>query len=271
MTVESDDSGNVRDQTRAAIARGLTLAVFIYLGTKIGLRGFFNPTVSFCMMIIGRMSGKNCILHIFVQLLSALLAASTCFLLRPPPSDEYKIRGYAKLNTKVGVFSALMIEIISSFIFVLTIFMSRVNRKTSPIYAAAICGSSAILAKFAFGEVTGGVVNPMRGFAPALIDANIFHRGWWVFWIGGVIGSLLAAYVSHIYLEERDPKKYLKNMEAGFARDALKKKKPQPQPQVLETDGTAKPQLKKLPSVEHSIDIREKLDPTPRRFNNPQL
>ena len=130
MTVESDRFGNIRDNHRAAIARGLTLAVFIYLGSKLGLRGFFNPTVAFCMMIIGRMSGKNFLFHVLIQFTGATLAACVCFILRPPPFDEYKVGGYSRLNFRVGILSGLVIEIVSSFIFVMTIFVSRVTRRS---------------------------------------------------------------------------------------------------------------------------------------------
>src|SRR3990167_8341330 len=99
---ESDPNGHSKDTTRAALIRGIILAVFIYLGAKLGIRGFFNPTVSFSMMIVGRMSLKNCIIHVLVQTVSGILGACTCFLLRPKPVDEFKVGSYSRVNPKTG-------------------------------------------------------------------------------------------------------------------------------------------------------------------------
>ena len=39
---------------------------------------------------------------------------------------------------------------------------------------------------------TGGSVNPARSFAPSAVTRN-FHRYHWIYWVGPILGSLLAS------------------------------------------------------------------------------
>ena len=242
MAVERDDQNNIRDHTRSAIARGLSLAVFVYLSSKMGMRGYFNPMVTFCMMLLGRMSGSNFILHVIVQAVSSIFAGLAIKLLRPPPVDEFIQGNYPSINVKISLLTAFFIEVVSTFLFVLAILTARMRKRSDPFYTAVVsCGVVATI-KFAFGEATGGMVNPISLFGPPLVDGNLFQRGWWVFWAGSLVGAIPAVYFTHIYLESRSPNRFLKNMEAGFTKDPRENESP-----VMITYG--------LPSLENSIDL----------------
>ena len=50
------------------------------------------------------------------------------------------------------------------------------------------------------GPLTGGSFNPARWFGPALVDSS-FTSEWWLFILGPIVGSLVAAAVYRFVLE----------------------------------------------------------------------
>ncbi len=84
-------------------------------------------------------------------------------------------------------------EIVLTFALVFVIFGTAVDRRGPNLIAGLLIGLTVTLDILVGGPYTGASMNPARSFGPAL-----FGRRWdahWVYWVGPMIGGVLAALV----------------------------------------------------------------------------
>merc|ERR1719265_1957680 len=102
-------------------------------------------------------------------------------------------------------FNALVGEIFGTFLLVFTVLETAINpaTKSTREFAALAIGFAVFLAHSVLIPIDGCSINPSRSFGPALM-AKLFYEGadtfsdMWVFWVGPLVGSSLAAVVSTI-------------------------------------------------------------------------
>ena len=92
---------------------------------------------------------------------------------------------------------ALLVELIATFMFVLTIIMTVNSEKNSS--KAFIIPLALTLALMLAGPFTGGSANPARSFG-TMIFADSFKHVWIVI-VGPVLGAVLAGFTSLILLK----------------------------------------------------------------------
>ncbi|KAF3070569.1 Aquaporin-1 [Daldinia childiae] len=165
---------------------GMSLAVNAWVFFRIS-GGLFNPAVTMGMMLVGAVDYIRGPLVIFSQFLGGIAAAAVISGLTPGPLS---------VGTSLGggttAVQGLFIEMFLTAQLVFTIFMLAAEKHRGTFIAPVGIGLSLFIAELMGVYYTGGSVNPARSFGPAVVIRS-FHDYHWIYWIGPILGSLLAS------------------------------------------------------------------------------
>jgi len=146
-----------------------------------------NPVVTMGFWLMGKMRRRPAVGYVLAQFVGALLGSIPLVLWGPlGRSINFAAtvpgNGYTTLTVLLG-------EVLTTFCLVtaLCIFLAfhRLRRYTPlmiPILFAIMVPLEA--------SISGISVNPARSFGPSVISG--VWKGWWIYWIGPLLGSLLA-------------------------------------------------------------------------------
>jgi MIP family channel proteins len=179
-----------------AFAHGLAIAVCVTaLGHISG--GVFNPALTIGLWATRRMTSLDAATYIVAQLAGA--AAGAALLLTFPQALRDVATGVPDL-AGVDFVQGTLIEAVLTFFLMLVVFGTAIDRRAPRVGGFAI-GFVIVMDIFAAGRITGAVMNPARAFGPELIFGEWNHA--LVYWIGPIIGAVLAALVYHyLFLDD---------------------------------------------------------------------
>src|SRR5690348_10461053 len=176
-----------------AVAHGLAIAIMVCaLGHISG--GHFNPAVTIGFWVTKRLNTVDTIAYWIAQLLGATAAA---FLLKAiVPDDTWRAvaLGTPMIAHDFTRLSAMILEGVTTFFLVFTVFATAVDERSSfrPLAGFAI-GLSIVLGIMVAGPFTGGALNPARAFGPALASSHWQNHG--IYWVGPLAGGFLAGFL----------------------------------------------------------------------------
>lgn len=192
-----------------ALAFGLVIVGMAYcVGNISGCH--INPAVSLGVLISGGMSVKDFIAYVIAQCAGAFAGAGILYVI----FDQGKVldmTGGFGSNGLAGVsdsaIAGLLVEVVLTFIFVLTILGVTSKKAGHGSFAGVVIGFTLTLVHILGIGLTGTSVNPARSFGPALmamIDGNNAPIGvLWVFIVGPFVGAALAALVYKFLEKEK--------------------------------------------------------------------
>lgn len=184
-----------------ALAFGLVIVGMAYcVGNISGCH--INPAVSLGVLVSGGMSVSDFIGYVISQCLGALAGSGILTAIFDLGSVEDKTGGFGS-NALAGVngseIAGLLVEIVLTFIFVLTILGVTSKKANHGSFAGVVIGFTLTLVHILGIGLTGTSVNPARSFGPAVfaaIDGNSDAMSClWVFIVGPLVGAALAAVV----------------------------------------------------------------------------
>lgn len=206
-----------------SLAFGLTIVAMAYsVGRISGCH--INPAVSLGCLLAGRMTVKEFLAYVCSQIVGAVIGGLVvfgCFKMADVAINfETGASNFCVGNngdySLGGVFSALIVEIILTFIFVYVILNvtddkategDEYKRGTAQI-AGIIIGLTLTLVHLIGICLTGTSVNPARSLGTAF--ANLIYGGSakalsqvWIFFVGPLAGAALAA-VAYKFLHKED-------------------------------------------------------------------
>ncbi|GAA5818162.1 MAG: aquaporin family protein [Methanobrevibacter sp. CfCl-M3] len=175
---------------------GITAIGVIYVFGKIS-GGHINPAVTIGLLVTKNISLKDGIYYIKAQFIGAIIASIAVFAVFGEPGVFIGQLGANAPAAGVSYLQGFIAELIGTFFLVLVVMGVAVDKKADPgVYGLSIGFTIGIALTF-LGSITGGCINPARGFAPMLIDfltggANLF--GYYpIFLLGPIIGGIIAA------------------------------------------------------------------------------
>ena len=170
-----------------ALAFGLVIVAMAYsIGNVSGCH--INPAVSLGMVLTGRMTWKEFCEYAIAQILGAIAGAALLgVILR-----SYGALGANSYGGNVTVWIALLVEIILTFVFVLTI-LGVTDKKENGHATGLIIGLTLVLVHLFGIPFTGTSVNPARSIGPALLQGGTALSQLWVFILAPLVGAALAA------------------------------------------------------------------------------
>jgi len=176
-----------------ALAYGLAFALMVSaVGHVSG--GLFNPALTIGLWATRRIGTLSGILYIIAQLVGAVVAALALTALYPDVMREATSLGTPGLSAGVDFVQAVGIEAIATFFLMTAVFGTMLDPR-GPSLGGFGVGLIITMNVFAVGSLTGAAMNPARAFGPALVSgAWDDHLVWW---IGPIIGAVLAAVVYH--------------------------------------------------------------------------
>lgn len=180
-----------------AIAFGLSIVAIAYSVGRIS-GGHVNPAVSLAMLINGKLSAKDFCGYVVAQIAGAFAASGILSLIvsmtELTSNGLLGANGYeAESALGLTMVGALIVEIIATCVFVLTILGVTHNEKHSSI-AGLVIGLVLTLIHIVLIPLTGTSVNPARSLAPAVLVGGTALSQVWVFIVGPLVGAAIAAF-----------------------------------------------------------------------------
>lgn len=177
-----------------ALAFGLSIVAMAYvIGNISGCH--INPAVSFGMLLSKRISGKEFCFYVIAQIIGAIVAGALLKMLATFYSvgDQTGGLGSNGFGT-VGMAGAIIVEIILTFIFVLTILGVTADTSKGAV-AGIVIGLTLAFVHIVGIPLTGTSVNPARSIGPAIFAGGDALSQLWVFIVAPLVGAAIAALV----------------------------------------------------------------------------
>ena len=183
-----------------AIAHGLAIALLVSsLGHISG--GLFNPALTIGLWATRRLDTISTAAYIIAQLLGAVVAALALLLVFPEALRDAVSLGVPLLGRGIDFGQGVIIEAIATFFLMLAVFGTALDRRGPNLGGFGI-GLILTMDILAVGTLTGAAMNPARTFGPALVGGEWSNH--LVYWIGPIIGAVVAALVYHYLFAEEE-------------------------------------------------------------------
>lgn len=187
---------------------GLVLMAMIYtIGNISGCH--INPAVTVGMLVTDKIKREDAILYILFQCVGAIIGAGV--LLAVALGQP----GYSLMENGLGqngygahspggytMAAGLIAEIVLTALFLLVIFGST-TKKSVPGFAGLSIGFALVFIHLISIPITGTSVNPARSLGPAIFVGGDAVIQLWMFWLGPIIGAVLAGSIWKMVFEER--------------------------------------------------------------------
>lgn len=178
-----------------ALAFGLAIVAAAYaIGHVSGCH--VNPAVSLAVLITGQIGLKDFIGYVVAQILGALAGSGLIAFVVSSSSMEpgYGANGFgASSGVGLNMAGAIAVEIVLTFVFVMTILGVTSSKATSSL-AGIVIGFTLTFVHIIGIPLTGTSVNPARSLAPAIFAGGEALSQAWVFILAPLAGAALAAF-----------------------------------------------------------------------------
>ncbi len=250
-----------------ALAFGLSIVAVAYtIGKVSGCH--VNPAVTFAMWVDKRISTKDFIGYVVAQVLGAIAGSGLLTLIINSTSSVDKLalgaNTFGELSTSgITMLGALIVEIILTFVFVLSVLgVTRDNKKEN--VAPIVIGLSLVLVHLLGIGFTGTSVNPARSLAPAIFMGGEYLEQVWVFIVGPLVGAAFASLAIFFIDLEEEPTVITTEREIVSAREIEVKAEPKKEEKKISTvknvdkepkkTGTRKPKTSKTPAKKRTTN-----------------
>jgi aquaporin Z len=177
-----------------ALRRAITGFLFGTTGACIALSpvgrssgAHINPIVTLAFLLFGKLKGRTALVYVGGQLLGGVLGALP--LLVWGDMGRSVAFGATLPGEGFSTMEVLLGEVGTTFAMIsfLTIFLGF--RKLRP-FTPGLFPPLYSLMVWAEAPISGTSTNPARSLGPALVSG--MWQGWWIFWLGPAIGTILA-------------------------------------------------------------------------------
>jgi aquaporin Z len=183
-----------------SFAFGLTVVTMAYaIGHISGCH--LNPAVTLGLWAGGRFDAKDIPLYIASQVLGAIAAAFTLYVIATGKADwslaanGLAANGYdAASPGKYTMATGFLVELLLTFFF-LFIIMGVTDARAPAGFAPLAIGLTLALIHLISIPVTNTSVNPARSTGPAIIVGGMALHQLWLFWVAPILGGMLGGFV----------------------------------------------------------------------------
>jgi MIP family channel proteins len=173
-----------------ALAHGLAIGLMVASAGHIS-GGLYNPALTVGLVVTRKMSAQRGVIYIISELAGATVAALALKAIFHPSEINPVHLGAPFVNGRYEVSAGLLAEIIATFFLMYAVFGTAVDPRGAKAIAPLVIGLVITIGVLAIGPVTGAAMNPSRAFGPELVQG--YWNDWWIYWVGPIIGAVLAA------------------------------------------------------------------------------
>lgn len=176
-----------------AITSGLILMVMVYaIGWISGCH--INPAITVTAVALRKLEFDDGVGYLVAQILGAVLAGWTHMLIQP---GNGALTGYGSFAPSPVIggsdLTALVVELIITFFLMFSVYAVLYTGKVPAGASGVLIGMTLTADILIAGALTGGAANPARALGPAVTSGN--YSTLWLYWVGPIIGALLAGFV----------------------------------------------------------------------------
>ncbi|WP_298880150.1 aquaporin Z [uncultured Polaribacter sp.] len=189
-----------------SLAFGLTVLTMAYAVGHIS-GGHFNPAVSFGLWAGGKFSGKELIPYIIAQLVGAMLAATSLYLIISGKSGfetigGFAANGYGELSPdKYSMQAAFIAEFLLTMFFLLII-LGSTNDRAPKGFAPIAIGLGLTLIHLISIPITNTSVNPARSMSQAIFADGEYLTQSWLFWVAPIAGAVVGGIIHKVLFDK---------------------------------------------------------------------
>jgi len=213
----------------SALGHGLALALLIAAFGQIS-GGHFNPAVTLGVLLGGGMTVLESIVFQVSQILGAILGASVAMgilhfetggitAVNHPSAFVQIAGGGHQLESGVHVAQGVLCECVLTCFLVQSMLMTMLDSDGTNILAPFAVGLTVTMDIVAGGRITGASMNPARSLASAVLyqavkadsDVDIWTNHW-VYWLGPLLGSCMAALLYRLLFIRPERRGFLKTL-----------------------------------------------------------
>jgi|SRR5256712_4382661 len=174
-----------------AMAHGLAFGLLVFTMAGISA-GHLNPVLTLGAVIMRQMTLARGLMYLVAQLVGAVCGAVLLKLALPGVPVSL---GVPALGPRVTAEAALVVEGVLAFTLT-AVFLASVGKGSAPV----VVGLTTALGRLFGMALTGAPMNPALVFGVAL--ASGMWTGHWVWWLGPLLGSALAAMCWHAWFSK---------------------------------------------------------------------
>jgi len=186
-----------------ALAYGLTLMMMVYaIGQISGCH--INPAITIAAVALRKLEVDDGIAYLVAQVLGATLAGWSNALILP--GGRVVAFGTPAPSAVIGQNSAVavVVEAIITFFLMFSVYAALYTGKVPAGASGVLIGMTLVVDVLIAGPLTGGAANPARALGSAIVSGS--YETLWVYWVGPIIGALIAGFVYQHLLLEKQPK-----------------------------------------------------------------
>jgi len=187
-----------------ALAFGLSIVAMAYvIGGVSGCH--INPAVSLSMLLDKRMTVGEFVGYVISQIAGAIAAGALLFMFVSfdAITDATGGLGTNAVAGAGGIGGAFAIEVVLTFIFILTILGVTANKAMGSV-AGIVIGLTLTFVHIVGIPLTGTSVNPARSIGPAIFRQGQALTDLWVFIAAPLVGAILAVVVYRLVVKSKE-------------------------------------------------------------------
>lgn len=183
-----------------ALAFGMAIVLLVYTFGHIS-GGQVNCAVTLGLVLAGHLGPLQGIVNFIFQMVGSCLGAG--FLYGMLPNASGSSLGANSVAPDFNDGQAFLGEAFMTFCLVFVVLMTATDpRSIAKVMAPFAIGMTVFVAHTVLLPVDGCSINPTRSFGPALVSGA--WSNYWVFWVGPIVGSIVAVPTYFIFRWEVD-------------------------------------------------------------------
>jgi len=187
-----------------ALAHGIILMAMVYaIGSISGCH--INPAITITAVALRKLDVDDGVGYIIAQVLGATVAGLAHELILPGNGALTNF-GLTAPTPAIGQNDAVavVVEMIITFFLMFSVYAVLYTDKVPAGASGLLIGMTLTADILIAGPLTGGAANPARALGPAIASGSFGSL--WVYWVGPIIGALLAGFVYQYLLTTKKKK-----------------------------------------------------------------
>ena len=184
-----------------AFTHGMILMVMVYaIGYISGCH--INPAITITAVALRKLEVDDGVAYVVAQVVGATLAGWVHALILPGTGA---LTHFGATEPGLGIggseIVAVGVELIITFFLMFSVYAVLYTGKVPAGASGVLIGMTLTADILIAGPLTGGAANPARALGPAIAAGA--YQSLWVYWVGPIIGALLAGFVYQYLLTEK--------------------------------------------------------------------